>query len=47
MLADAFDDGKRTAVADSEAFPRTAGNEELPRGGAVEHGVAGKNVTSP
>src|SRR5260370_26034986 len=47
MLADPFHYGKRTAVADSETLPAAAGNKELAGRSAVEHGVAGKNVTAP
>src|SRR5712664_2694831 len=47
MLADPFHYGKRTAVSDCETLPAPAGNKELARRRAVEHGVAGKNVTAP
>ncbi len=47
VLADTFDNGKRTAVADSETLPGAAGEKKLARGRAVEHGVAGKNVAAP
>src|SRR5438309_1797994 len=47
VLADAFDYSKRAAVADREAFASAAGNEEVARSGAVENGVAGKNVPAP
>src|SRR5260370_22951292 len=47
VLADAFDNGKRTTVADSETLPSASGNKELTRSGAIEHGVSGKNVTAP
>jgi len=45
VLADTLDDGKRTAVPDSEAFSGTASNKELARGSAIEHRVAAR--TSP
>src|SRR5437899_10934125 len=47
VLADAFDDGERTAIADGETFSGAAGDEELAGRGAIEHGVSGKNVTAP
>jgi len=47
VLADAFDNGKRTTVADSETLSSASGNKELPGSGAIEHGVSGKNVTAP
>src|SRR6266853_647345 len=47
VLADAFDNGKRTTVADSETLSTASGNKELTGGGAIEHGVSGKNVTAP
>src|SRR5260370_39014860 len=46
VLANAFNYGERTAVPHGEAFPGPASDEELPRRGAAEHGVAGKNVGS-
>src|SRR5260370_8305168 len=47
VLADAFDNGKRTTVADSETLSTASGNKELTGRGAIEHGVSGKNVTAP
>src|SRR5712692_1192273 len=47
VLADALDYGESSAVADGEALPTAAGDKELARGSAVEHGVSGKNVTAP
>src|SRR5712664_3481983 len=47
VLADPFHYGKRTAISDSETLSAAAGNKELARRRAVQHGVAGKNVTAP
>src|SRR5579885_737198 len=46
MLANAFDDGKGAAVADGEAFTGAAGDIELAGSGAIEDGVANKNVAA-
>src|SRR5260370_7376542 len=47
VLADTFHYGKRAAVSDSETLSAAACNKELARCGTVEHGVAGKDITTP
>src|SRR5260370_460664 len=47
VLADTFHYGKRATVADSETLPAAAGNKKLAGRRALQHGVAGKNVTAP
>src|SRR5690242_13665356 len=46
MVAGAFDDGRRAAVADREPLTRPALGEEVSGGGAVEHGVAHDDVVA-
>src|SRR5579885_3465093 len=46
MLANAFDDSESAAVADGETFTGAAGDIELTGSGAIEHGVADKNVAA-
>ena len=46
VLANAFDHGEGAAVAHGKPFSGTAGNVKLATGGAVEHGVAGQNVSA-
>ena len=46
VMADAFDDRERAAIAYGEAFADSSGDEKFSAGGAVEHGVAGENVTA-
>src|SRR5579883_2966714 len=44
MLANAFDDGESAAVANGETLTGAASDIELAGSGAIEHGVADKNV---
>src|SRR5260370_878783 len=46
VMADAFDDSERAAIADGEAFADAAGDEKFSAGGAVEHGVASEHVAA-
>ena len=46
VLADAFNDRKRAAVAHRKAFTCAAGDEKLAGGGPIQNGVAGKNITA-
>ncbi len=44
VVAHAFDDGRRAAVAHAEPLAGDAAQVELAAGGAVEHHVAGDDV---
>ncbi len=46
VLANAFDDGERAAVAHRKTFAHSSRNVQFPAGRAVEQGVAGKHVAA-
>jgi len=46
MVAQAFHDGERTAIAHGKAFSGLSGHVQLPGGCAIENGVADKNVAA-
>ena len=46
VIADAFDDRKRAAIANGKTLAGTAGNKKPARGSAVKNGVSGEHVTA-
>ena len=46
VLADAFDDRERAAIAHGEAFAGAAGDKKLAGGGPVENGITGKDIAA-
>ena len=46
MLADAFNDRERAAIAHGEAFPGAAGDKELAGRGPVENGITSKDIAT-
>ncbi len=47
MLANAFDHGESTTVANSKTFTGAAGHKQLSRSCSVQNGVSGKHVAAP
>ena len=47
VLADAFDDRERAAIAHGKAFTGTARDKKLAGGGPVENGITGKDIAAP
>jgi hypothetical protein len=46
MLADAFDDGESTAIANSKTFAGAACDEKLAGSGTIKNGVSGEHVAA-
>src|SRR6266404_526982 len=46
VLANAFDDRERAAIAHGETFPGAAGDKELAGRGSVENGITGKDIAA-
>src|SRR5262249_29889760 len=46
VLPDTFDNGQRSAIANSEAFPGASSDVKLAGSGAIENGVSDKHVSA-